>query len=129
MFNTGQTWDNGAPIGETPYPPFCVRIQRRGTVLSVFTSDDGTTFDPNGDVETVDFEDLPPTVYVGFAGTAGGVQLPIMQRKLDKVTLVQRQRQAATRPGTCRSAECSHISAGPFSPAWIRRTACLPRAL
>lgn len=87
MFNTGQTWDNGAPNGQTPDLPAYFRIQRRGTVLSVFTSTDGTTFDPNGDVETVDFEDLPATVYVGFAGTAGGVQLPITQMKLDQVTL------------------------------------------
>jgi hypothetical protein len=87
MFNTGQTWDNGAPNGQTPDLPFYFRIQRRGTVLSVFTSTDGTTFTPNGDVETVDFADLPATVYVGFAGTAGGVQLPITQEKFDQITL------------------------------------------
>ena len=43
---------------------------RRGSIISVFASTDGTTFTPNGDVETVELTDLPATVYVGFAGTA-----------------------------------------------------------
>jgi regulation of enolase protein 1 (concanavalin A-like superfamily) len=86
-FNAGQTWDNGAPSDQTPDLPAYFRIQRRGQIISVFTSTDGKTFTPNGDVETVDMTDLPATVYVGFAGTAGGVQLPITQEKFDQVTL------------------------------------------
>jgi regulation of enolase protein 1 (concanavalin A-like superfamily) len=88
-FNAGQTWDNGAPDGSTPDFPIYFRLQRRGQMISVFTSTDGNTFTPNGDVETVDMTDLPPNVYVGFAGTAGGVQLPITQARFDKVTLTQ----------------------------------------
>jgi hypothetical protein len=85
-FNAGQTYDNGS--SDTPDVPFLMRLQRRGPIISVFTSDDGgQTFTPNGDVETVDMTDLLPTVYVGFAGTAGGVQLPITQAKFDQVTL------------------------------------------
>jgi regulation of enolase protein 1 (concanavalin A-like superfamily) len=87
VFNAGQTWDHGAPNGSTPDLPAYLRLQRRGQIIGVFTSTDGTTFTPNGDVETVDMTDLPANVYVGFAGTAGGVQLPITQEKFDKVTL------------------------------------------
>ena len=46
-----------------------------------------TPFTPEGDVTTVDMTDLLATAYVGFAGTAGGVDRPITQGQFDKVTL------------------------------------------
>ena len=86
-FNAGQSWDNGAPDGSQPDFPIYFRLQRRGQIISVFSSTDGKTYMPNGDVETVDMTDLPANVYVGFAGTAGGVDRPITQAKFDQVTL------------------------------------------
>ena len=41
-FNAGQTYDNGAPDSITA--PTYVRLQRRGAIISVFSSDDGKTF-------------------------------------------------------------------------------------
>jgi regulation of enolase protein 1 (concanavalin A-like superfamily) len=84
-FNAGQSWDNGAP--DAISPPTWLRIQRRGQIISVFTSDDGKTFTPEGDVQTVDMTDLPKDVYVGFGGTAGGVDRPLTQAEFDQVTL------------------------------------------
>jgi hypothetical protein len=85
-FNGGRTNDVG-PNQDTPDFPIYFRIQRRGETLSFFTSADGTTFDPYGSPETLDLPGLSPNTYVGFVGTAGGVQMPITQAKFDKVTL------------------------------------------
>jgi hypothetical protein len=87
-FNGGRTNDVG-PNQDTPDFPIYFRIQRRGETISVFTSADGTKFDPYGSPETLDLPGLSPNTYVGFVGTAGGVQMPITQAKFDKVTLTK----------------------------------------
>jgi regulation of enolase protein 1 (concanavalin A-like superfamily) len=87
VFNAGRTSDTG-PNQDLPTFPIFFRLQRRGEQISVFTSADGKTFQPYGDPETVAaYPDLLPNVYVGFVGTAGGVQMPITQAKFDQVTL------------------------------------------
>jgi regulation of enolase protein 1 (concanavalin A-like superfamily) len=85
-FNCGRSVDRGAS-NDVPNFPFFFRIQRRGEKLSVFESDDGKTFVPYGDEESIAMPDLNANVYVGFLGTAGGVQLPISQGRFDQVTL------------------------------------------
>jgi regulation of enolase protein 1 (concanavalin A-like superfamily) len=85
-FNCGRTEDTG-PNQDLPDFPIYFRIQRRGEQLNVFTSADGKTFNPYGEPESVLFPDLLQNVYVGFVGTAGGVQMPITQAKFDQVTL------------------------------------------
>jgi hypothetical protein len=85
-FNCGRSVDRGTS-NDLPNFPFFFRIQRRGEKLSVFKSDDGKTYEPYGDEETILMPDLNPNVYVGFLGTAGGVQLPVTQAQFDQVTL------------------------------------------
>jgi regulation of enolase protein 1 (concanavalin A-like superfamily) len=85
-FNAGRTVDAG-PNQDLPDFPITFRLQRRGQQINVFTSADGKTFEPYGNPESVIYEDLLPNVYVGFVGTAGGVQMPITQAKFDQVTL------------------------------------------
>jgi hypothetical protein len=85
-FNCGRTVDRGVD-NDLPAFPIFFRIQRRGEQVSVFRSDDGKTFEPYGDEESIAMPDLNANVYVGFLGTAGGVQLPIAQGKFDQVTL------------------------------------------
>jgi hypothetical protein len=85
-FNCGRSVDRGV-VNEIPTVPVYFRIQRRGEQLSVFRSEDGTTFEPYGDEETIAMPDLNTNVYVGFLGTAGGVTMPVAQARFDQVTL------------------------------------------
>ena len=86
--NGGRTNDVG-PNQDTPDFPIYFRIQRRGDTIGVFTSADGTTFEPYGSPETLDLPGLSQNTYVGFVGTAGGVQMPMTQQKFDQVTLTK----------------------------------------
>jgi hypothetical protein len=85
-FNCGRTVDRGVTDEELTDPVY-FRIQRRSNQISVFKSDDGETFEPYGDEESIAMPDLNRDLYVGFLGTAGGVQLPITQASFDRVTV------------------------------------------
>ena len=58
MFNTGQTWDNGAP-NATADLPLTSAFSGAAQMHQRLHLHDGTTFIPKGDVETVDYRRSP----------------------------------------------------------------------
>jgi hypothetical protein len=85
LFSDGFTEDLG-PGGDTATTPTYLRIQRRGDVITMFTSTDGTTFTESGDPAMTTLPGLVQNAYVGLIGTSGSVD-QVAAAKFDNITL------------------------------------------
>jgi regulation of enolase protein 1 (concanavalin A-like superfamily) len=83
-FTNGWSDDLG-PQDEIPYPVH-LRIQRKGDEISMFTSQDGTTFTPYGEPDKTTLPNLPATVQVGLLGTSHE-DGTVAQTRFDQITL------------------------------------------
>jgi regulation of enolase protein 1 (concanavalin A-like superfamily) len=84
-------WSDDLTANEDiPTFPIHFRIQRRGTVIHMFTSADGNTFEPYGDPATTELIGFVANAYVGFMGSAHDDERPpdqVARARFDQITL------------------------------------------
>jgi hypothetical protein len=86
MFTAGEQSEDLGPNEDEITYPITMRIQRRGDVITMFTSPDGTTFTEYGEPAATTLEGLVPNVYVGLIGTAHD-NAQVAQTRFDNIQL------------------------------------------